>query len=97
MSGEVALLVHIEVLPGRGDEQIALFRDLQPQVLAEAGCLQYELKRDANNADRFVLIERWASEAALAAHDQTSHMLAADAYSPRFRAGPAQVLRLLDI
>ncbi|ATZ28827.1 Antibiotic biosynthesis monooxygenase [Streptomyces lavendulae subsp. lavendulae] len=44
--------------------------------------------------ERFVLIERWSSQEALAAHDATPHMIEADAASPAFRAGPAQVLRL---
>jgi quinol monooxygenase YgiN len=44
--------------------------------------------------DRFVLLEEWASEEALQAHDASEHMRAADAANKAFRAGPADVLVL---
>ncbi|WNM49789.1 putative quinol monooxygenase [Kitasatospora sp. CM 4170] len=85
----------ITTLPGRGSEQAAAFERLAPIVRAEPGCLQYDLHRVSGEPDRFVLIERWESEAALAAHDATPHMVEADAASPAFRAGPAEVVRLV--
>ncbi|GAA4831973.1 hypothetical protein GCM10023235_02770 [Kitasatospora terrestris] len=70
------------------------FERLAPVVRAEDGCLQYDLHRVVGDPDRFVLVELWASREALAAHDVTPHMVAADAAGPAFRAGPAQVLEL---
>ncbi|MER5863063.1 putative quinol monooxygenase [Kitasatospora sp. NPDC002040] len=90
----VKLVILITTLPGRGGDQVAAFERLAPVVRAEDGCLQYDLHRVTDDADRFVLIERWASAAALAAHDATPHMVEADAASPAFRAGPAEVIRL---
>jgi quinol monooxygenase YgiN len=49
----------------------------------------------SGTSDRFVLIERWASKEALAAHDATPHMIEADAAGPAFRAGPAEVVQLV--
>lgn len=49
----------------------------------------------SGDPDRFVLIERWASQEALAAHDATPHMIEADAAGPAFRAGPADVIPLV--
>ncbi|MCG6498851.1 putative quinol monooxygenase [Kitasatospora sp. A2-31] len=95
MSQPVQLVVLITTLPGRGSEQAAAFERLAPLVRAEPGCLQYDLHRVSGEPDRFVLIERWESEAALAAHDVTPHMVEADAASPAFRAGPAEVVRLV--
>ncbi|GAA2795654.1 putative quinol monooxygenase [Kitasatospora aburaviensis] len=95
MSQPVQLVVMITTLPGRGSEQAAAFERLAPIVRAEPGCLQYDLHRVSGEPDRFVLIERWESEAALAAHDATPHMVEADAASPAFRAGPAEVVRLV--
>ncbi|WP_330179484.1 antibiotic biosynthesis monooxygenase [Nocardia sp. NBC_01503] len=46
----------------------------------------------SGDPDRFVLLEEWESRDALAAHDISAHMVAADAASPAFRAGPAQVV-----
>lgn len=91
---EVMLIVSIQTLPGKGHEQIAAYEKLAPVVRAEAGCLQYDLHAVVGTEDRFVLIERWVSADALAAHDVTSHMIAADAHSPSFRAAPAKVVQL---
>ncbi|MGR4880109.1 putative quinol monooxygenase [Streptomyces sp. LARHCF249] len=94
MSQPIRLVILITTLPGRGQEQIAAFERLAPVVRAEEGCLQYDLHQVSGDPDRFVLIERWSSQAALAAHDAAPHMIEADAAAPAFRAGPADVIRL---
>ncbi|MFD8981441.1 putative quinol monooxygenase [Streptomyces sp. NPDC059564] len=94
MSQPVQLVILISTLPGRGPEQIAAFERLAPVVRAEEGCLRYDLHQVSGEPDRFVLIERWSSQAALNAHDATPHMIEADAASPAFRAGPAEVIRI---
>ncbi|MEV0114909.1 putative quinol monooxygenase [Streptomyces sp. NPDC050844] len=94
MSQPIQLVIHITTLPGRGQEQIDAYERLAPVVRAEEGCLQYDMHQVSGDSDRFVLIERWASEGALAAHDATPHMIEADAASPVFRAGPAQVVKV---
>ncbi|MFJ4780729.1 putative quinol monooxygenase [Streptomyces sp. NPDC088762] len=94
MSHPIHLAVLITTLPGRGREQIEAFERLAPIVRAEDGCLQYDLHQVTGHPDRFVLLERWTSRSALAAHDATPHMIEADAAGPAFRAGPAEVLEL---
>lgn len=94
MPQSVRLHVHITTLPGRGQEQLDAYERLAPLVRAEEGCLQYDLHRVVGDPDRFVLTELWASRGALAAHDATPHMVAADAAGPAFRAGPAQVIEI---
>lgn len=42
----------------------------------EAGALQYDLHRDVREPRRFVFIERWESQDALAAHAQSVHIQA---------------------
>ncbi len=91
---EVNLLVLIEVQPGKRDLQIEAFEQLRPLVLAEPGCIQYELFSDAGDENRFILVEKWASEEALAVHGKTGHMLAAGARNPSFRARPASVIKM---
>ncbi|MEX2972753.1 putative quinol monooxygenase [Streptomyces sp. C184] len=95
MSQPIQLVILITTLPGRGQEQIAAFERLAPTVRAEPGCLQYDMHQVSGEPDRFVLMERWASQEALAAHDATPHMIEADAASPAFRAGPAEVIQLV--
>lgn len=92
MSDAVRLVVLITTLPGRGWEQVAAYERLAPVVRAERGCVRYDLHRVSGDPDRFVLLEEWESRDALAAHDVSEHMVAADAASPAFRAGPAQVV-----
>ncbi|KAB1141243.1 antibiotic biosynthesis monooxygenase [Streptomyces luteolifulvus] len=95
MSQPIQLVILITTLPGRGREQIAAYERLAPIVRAEPGCLQYDLHQVSGEPDRFVLIERWSSKETLAAHDATPHMIEADAASPTFRAGPADVIQLV--
>lgn len=94
MSQPIQLILLITARPGRGKEQIAAYQGLAPVVRAEPGCLQYDMHQVSGDPDRFVLIERWASREALAAHDATPHMVAADAASPAFRAGPPEIIEV---
>ncbi|MBD9456124.1 antibiotic biosynthesis monooxygenase [Pseudomonas sp. PDM05] len=94
MSDEVRLVVIIQTQPGRGPDQLAAFEQLAPLVRAEQGCIQYDLHPVSGNPDSFVLIEKWASKAALEAHHATPHMIAASRHNPTFRAGPSTVLLL---
>ena len=97
MTQEVNLVILIEVQLGKSEEQINLYNKIKPLVLAERGCLQYELSKVSGSAVKFVLLERWESEEALAAHDVTPHMIEADAISPSFRSGPVSVLELNNV
>lgn len=97
MNQALSLLVFIEVQDGKAQEQIDAFHQLAPLVLAEEGCLQYELKQVVDSSTNFILIERWRSEEALATHDAAPHMLEAGANNKRFRAKPAELVRLVDI
>lgn len=94
MSDEVRLVVIITAQPGKGSQQLAAFEKLAPLVRAEEGCLQYDLHPVVGNSDSFVLIEKWASSAALDAHHVAAHMLEQGKHNPSFRAGPATILRL---
>lgn len=93
-SSPLSLVILIETKIGCADQQIQAFKKLQPLVLAEIGCLQYELTQDVNDENQFVLIEKWATQADLDAHNVTTHMVEADKNSPSFRVKPATVFTL---
>jgi quinol monooxygenase YgiN len=97
MNKEIKLAILIEVQPGKASEQVELYNKIRPLVLAEDGCLQYEMSRVAGSDVKFVLLESWVSKESLALHDETSHMKKVDAISPSFRAGPATVLELTEL
>ena len=94
MAQEISLIVLIEVQAGQREKQIDIYKKLAPLVLAELGCLQYELKAVEGNNSQFVLLEKWESNEALSAHDVTEHMIEADALTPSFREKPATVIKL---
>jgi quinol monooxygenase YgiN len=71
--------------PGKRDEVLKHFRANLPAVHAEKGCIEYGTAVDADPAipaqtkygpDTVVVIEKWASMDALAAHAVAPHMQA---------------------
>jgi len=52
----------------------AAFAEAIAATRKEKGCLTYELHRDAENPETFVLWERWSSLEALEAHMKTDHI-----------------------
>jgi quinol monooxygenase YgiN len=81
----IHVLAVITAHPGMRDRILEAYRGNVAAVRAEAGCLQYEAVVDAAGAapdtarfgdDTFVVVERWASMAALQAHAVAPHMKA---------------------
>jgi quinol monooxygenase YgiN len=81
----IHVLAIITAKPGRRDAVLAAFRANMPAVHAEPGCIEYGPAIDAEGAgrvqtplgpDSFVVIEKWASLPALAAHGAAPHMAA---------------------
>ena len=72
------IMAGIEACPGRGDDVAAAIAGAQTVRLSrlEPGCLAYDLCRDADAPDRFVMYERWRSLAALAEHLASPHFAA---------------------
>ena len=79
----IHVLAMITTKPGKRDEVLAAFRANVPAVHAEDGCIEYGAAVDAEGigpiqtklgADTFVVVEKWASPAALAAHGASAHM-----------------------
>ena len=79
----IHVLAIITAQPGKRDDVLALFRANMPAVHAEEGCIEYGPAVDAANAgaiqtplgpDTFVVIEKWATMEALAAHGKAPHM-----------------------
>lgn len=96
-SSTISLVIIIETKVGCANQQIEAFKKLQPLVLVEQGCLHYELTQDVDDENQFVLIEKWAAQSDLDAHDVTTHMIEADKNSPSFRAKSATVFKLKSI
>jgi len=81
----IHVLAIITTKPGLRDEVLAAFRANMPAVHAEKGCIEYAPAIDAEGMggmqtrlgpDSFVVIEKWATAADLAAHGASAHMAA---------------------
>ena len=94
MSKEISLLILIETKIGQRQKQIDAYNKLEPIVLNEIGCLQYELKEVEDNENEFVLLEKWASKKDLELHDKTLYMIEADKLSSTFRTKPVTVIKM---
>lgn len=81
----IHVLAIITTQPGQRETVLGHFRANVPAVHAEAGCIEYGATVDASpglpiqtalGPDTFVVVEKWASLAALAAHGAAPHMAA---------------------
>ena len=78
----IHLVVTMHIKPGSVEPFLKLFKGVQPAVLAEAGCIQYQLCSDLEGGTlppdplAFTLIEQWESMAHLKAHFTAPHMKA---------------------
>lgn len=64
----VRLVVTINAVPGKGNELAQAYRARCAEVMQEPGCEQFEIFRSVSDPDRFALLERWSSQAALDQH-----------------------------
>jgi quinol monooxygenase YgiN len=80
----IHVIASIRTAPGRRDEVLNAFRALVPQVLAEAGCIEYGTATDLENVidgqpaarpDLVTVVEKWQDPAALRAHLAAPHMV----------------------
>lgn len=72
----LALIVRFRVCAGAGPRIEKAFTEASVQTAREAGVLAYQLHREPDNPDAFVVYERWRSLAALEAHLRTTYVTA---------------------
>jgi quinol monooxygenase YgiN len=61
-------VVTIQVAAGQTASFASAFKALQAVVRQEEGCEQYELFQSLDDADKLVILERWASQELLERH-----------------------------
>lgn len=81
----IHVIAVITAKPGHRDAVLAVFLANVPAVHAEEGCIEYTAVVDVDTEngamaklgpDGFMVVEKWESEAALAAHAASAHMVA---------------------
>lgn len=60
--------------PGTEDAAVAAFTKAIEQTHTEEGCINYALHRSNTDPQQYVVVERWADQAALDAHFQQPWM-----------------------
>jgi quinol monooxygenase YgiN len=97
MANEIAVVAIAEAKPGREAQVDRVIHGCVGPTREEAGCLLYTVHTDLDAPARFVFIERWASRAALAAHEREPHFLAMAEAFQVLLTGPLQVLILREL
>lgn len=92
----IHVIATVELAPGTRDQFLAEFRKVVPEVLREAGCIEYGPTIDAETdipnhyrigPERVTIIEKWESLPALKAHAVAPHMQAYRARVKEFVKG----------
>jgi quinol monooxygenase YgiN len=87
----VVVVATITPLPEYREDVIAAFTAIIPQVHDEDGCELYALHADA---DRLIMVEKWASREALATHSKGAALTALNPTLAGKVAGPSEVIVL---
>lgn len=89
----IVVTIRYEAQPGQRERASTELRALIREVVAhEPDCLGITLHADAGDAARFLLYERWTSQAAYTGpHMKTPHLLAFIAKAGEFLAGPPSI------
>ncbi|MEM1061228.1 MAG: putative quinol monooxygenase [Planctomycetota bacterium] len=75
-TGPFTMLVHFYVESGREDDFVDAFAPGIAGTRAEPRNLRYELNRDPDNGNHFMLYERWPDLDALVTHTEQPHYAA---------------------
>ena len=77
VKGELNGIATLRIQRGKEEEVEAILRDIQAATLAnDKGCLRYEWYR-ASTPQTYILVERWADQAAAQEHLNAPHVVTA--------------------
>ena len=93
MSERVHVIVKITARPEAAAEMRAVVLALAQESCRENGCLRYDALQNEAEPHVFVLVEEWASAAALDAHNTTAHVQDAIAQAQAFAAAAPEIGR----
>ncbi|NHA66508.1 putative quinol monooxygenase [Phycicoccus flavus] len=94
---QVQVVATIPVRPDRRSEALEVLGTLVEATRAEEGCLAYDLFESAAAPDVFVMVERYADQAALDAHMSSEHLAAAFAAAQDLLAGEVAIHPLVPV
>ena len=91
----IGVIAELPIKEGKQADFEAMAKDLIAQIKAnEPGCLMYELHRKHGSETDYVMVEKYADEAALAAHGKSDHFKAAQPAFGACLAGRPTITRM---
>jgi quinol monooxygenase YgiN len=75
-TAEIVVIAIVDVRPEAREQALAALTAGIEATHGEEGCVAYALHEDIETPGRFVIVEKWATAAALDEHAQTSHLKA---------------------
>ena len=72
----IKIVATVTVKPEHSEALAALFKDLVKASRAEEGNISYDLHQEIGKPHRFIFVENWKSQAAVDAHNASSHFQA---------------------
>src|SRR5665213_733761 len=82
----IYVVAELRLKPGTVDKAVVEARKVVAGTVKEDGCIFYDMHRSIHDPDKLVVVERWASRAALDAHMKTPHLRAWRAAGKEFIA-----------
>ena len=92
-TAEVVVVATVDVKPESTDAALSVLTTAIEATHAEPGCVAYALHRDGADANRFVIVEKWATAGALEEHAQTPHLKQLFADLGPLLAAPPTIVR----
>ena len=91
---QIVLVATFHARPEARDELYGRLLEMVDLTVVEPGCVQYELHTNDADPMQFTCVETWASAAALAGHDDSTHVRAIISDVPRLTSRPVIIQRL---
>ncbi|MGQ9634469.1 MAG: putative quinol monooxygenase [Bryobacteraceae bacterium] len=89
---ELVVFAEVYAKPGQEENLWQALLAVVAPTRAEAGCLQYDLHADNDDAGHYFFYERWESMAALEAHTATAHFKAFEERTEELLREPLRVV-----
>jgi quinol monooxygenase YgiN len=72
-AGTVRVVTHVDVIPPRKDDGVALLKQLAEASRKDAGNLRFDVVQQASRPNHFTVIEVWTDRKAFDAHGMAAH------------------------
>lgn len=89
----VVLMAKNRIYPEKREAFLALAKTLVEESRKEAGCLQYDLVADTNQENVYYFLEKYQDDAALQAHQTSSHFQSIVPQFADLRPKPSEVTK----